>query len=174
MSPWEDVCRVLRHNLQLLAQHFHGVALMLIRAGNRGGNTLPVNLVPWEAPTLSFPLHCRVGLLCLFICAPSLREMWSLPRVRLTGTASRLLSLSPFSVYCKGCRNKCGRYFRRQTVWLEVGPVVAVKWATLVVHLPTEMEAAVSAPAKPHPVPAGSDAYIWTDLIPQHHRALER
>lgn len=42
------------------------------------------------------------------------------------------------------------------------------------VYLPTEMEAAVSAPAKPHPVPAGSAAHIGTALLQQHHRTLER
>lgn len=42
------------------------------------------------------------------------------------------------------------------------------------VYLPTEMEAAVSTPAKPHPVSADAAAFIWTFLIPQHHRTVER
>lgn len=43
-----------------------------------------------------------------------------------------------------------------------------------VVYLPTEMEAAVSAPAKHHPVSAGSASRIWTALFLQHHGAVDR
>lgn len=41
-------------------------------------------------------------------------------------------------------------------------------------YLPTEMEAAVSSPAEPGPVPAGSAAHIWTSHLSQRHTAVER
>lgn len=66
--PWEDVCRVFRHNLQLLTQHFHGVALMLIRADNRGGPLCLLTLSP-EKPPPSRSL-CTTGSsssACLFV-----------------------------------------------------------------------------------------------------------
>lgn len=67
--PERDVCRVFRHNLQLLAQHFHAVALMLIRAGNRGGPLCLLTSSP-EKPPPGRSL-CTAGSsssACLFVC----------------------------------------------------------------------------------------------------------
>ena len=40
--------------------------------------------------------------------------------------------------------------------------------------LPTEMEAAVSAAAEPHPVAAGSDTHICTALLSKHPTGVEK
>lgn len=56
---------------------------------------------------------------------------------------------------------------RQSFSWYAYQPCFAV-------YLPTEMEAAVSTPAKPHPVSADAAAHIWTFLIPQHYRTVER
>lgn len=128
----EDVCRVFRHNLQLLTQHFHGVALMLIRAGNRGGPLCLLTSSPEKPPPCRS--LCTAGSsssACLFV-RRHCERCGVYPGWGWQGQPAGFF-LSPFSVYCKGCRNRCGRYFRRQTVWFEL--VAVVKWAALVICL---------------------------------------
>lgn len=61
-----------------------------------------------------------------------------------------------------------------QNVLTELLDMLQYSKLCFVVYLPTEMEAAVSAPAKHHPVSVGSASRIWTALFLQHHGAVDR
>lgn len=175
--PWDKACCVFRHIPQTMAQHFHGIAQVLISAGNK---RVPACLLAFspEALTLSLPLHgsgelvgfvhlrAGTGLKCI-----SWREMLCLCLVSQTKKGHLA---SPFLLF--RLQHYVGFSEKTRICWQTL--VILIKrvsvWLVLFVYLPTEMEAAVSAPAKPHPVPSGSAAYSWTALISQHRRAVER